>query len=118
MVEVSLLKLVQVVGSQDVWPADFVALNAKCEADVADRVPFGVAADWCDEHDEPELADAFRWLHRRPDVRIRLVKPPRTDLVYFSMENPPVTMTCPDGVTVAALCAQCELLSKRAERDR
>jgi len=107
VVEVSLLKLVQVIGSQDAWPDDFRAMNEHCQADPTDRTPFGVAADWLDEHGEPELADAFRWLHRRPTVVVRWVEPNRNSgQGYYTMEKPPVTMTCADGVTVAALCAR------------
>lgn len=69
-VSVSLFHFVQVPDSRPLWPAEFRALVEACEKDLADRLPFGVAADWCDENKEPELGEAFRWLHRRPGVTI------------------------------------------------
>lgn len=65
MVEVSLLKLVTISGTRDVWPPEFDALVKKCEEDPAERLPFGLVADWCDEHGEPDLGYAFRWLEER-----------------------------------------------------
>lgn len=70
MVEVSLYKLVQVKDSQQAWPEEFRSLVARCEENLDDRLPFGVAADWLDERGEAELADAFRWLFKRPEVKV------------------------------------------------
>lgn len=69
-VAVSLLELVTVHGSRGVWPGDFQKLLIRCEEDYDDRVAFGVVADWCDQFEEPELAEAFRWMHNRPAVGI------------------------------------------------
>lgn len=70
MVSVSLRRLVCVERSRDLWPSEFSDLVAKCEENPADRTPFGVTADWCDENGELELAEAFRWMFKRPDVEI------------------------------------------------
>lgn len=61
-----MLELVSITNTRGVWPAEFAALVATCEADPDDRLPFGLVADWCDEHNEPELGRAWRWLHKRP----------------------------------------------------
>lgn len=74
-VSVSLAELVSVHNSRDLWPAEFSALVAKCEADPADRIAFGVVADWVDECGEPEYAAAWRWLMKRPEVEIRHYRP-------------------------------------------
>lgn len=69
-VPVSLLRLVCVPNTRHLWPEEFAALVATCEADPDDRTAFGVAADWCDENDEPHLGEAFRWMFKRPDVML------------------------------------------------
>lgn len=89
MVNVSLLLLCRVQGSFPVWPEEFAALVARCEADLVDRLPFGVLADWCDDKGEPELASAFRWLHKRPEVR---VIPGQRDYSAWSLADMPKLM--------------------------
>lgn len=71
MVSVSLLRLVCVAGTRDLWPSEFSDLVAKCEENPADRTPFGVTADWCDESGETQLGEAFRWMFKRIDVELR-----------------------------------------------
>lgn len=68
-VAVSLFQLVQVTESRPLWPERFRDLLSACEVNFADRTPFGVIADWCDENEETKLGDAFRWFHR-PTVPI------------------------------------------------
>jgi hypothetical protein len=68
MVEVSLLKLVGIVGTIELWPSQFAAMVAKCEENPDDRTTFGVLADWCDDRDEAEYGRAWRWLFKRPMV--------------------------------------------------
>jgi len=70
MVSVSLLALCRVKDSAPAWPDDFRTQVEKCEAYHVDRLPFGVLADWLDERGEGELAAAFRWLHKRPEVGV------------------------------------------------
>jgi hypothetical protein len=53
------------LGGEDVLPQQFRDLVAKCEGNPADFAPPGVAADWLDENGEPDLAAAFRWIHKR-----------------------------------------------------
>lgn len=69
-VSVSLFHFVQAPDTRSLWPEQFRGLLEACEKDVPDRLPFGVMADWCDEQGEPELGEAFRWLHKRPEVVI------------------------------------------------
>lgn len=68
MVEVSLLELVSIPNTRPVWPSEFAAMVATCEESPNDRTTFGVLADWCDEHNEPELGRAWRWLSKRPPL--------------------------------------------------
>lgn len=53
------------VGGDKLLPAEFLALVAGCEGNPEDYGPPGVAADWLDENGEPDLAAAFRWIHKR-----------------------------------------------------
>lgn len=70
MVSVSLLALCRVKDSAAAWPEEFAAHVTGCESNTVDRLPFGVLADWLDERGEGELAAAFRWLHKRPEVGV------------------------------------------------
>ncbi len=90
-VTVSLYELVLVKDSQRAWPAEFRSLVEACEKDLADRLPFGVVADWCDEQKEPELGEAFRWLHKRPAVEIERITETtgREVVVWYRLKNPP-----------------------------
>lgn len=69
-VTVSLLELVSVPGTRPVWPAPLRAFEDKLAADPTDSATWGAAADWCQEDyvNEPALAEAFRWFHKRPEV--------------------------------------------------
>lgn len=69
---VSLEKLVSLKGSRPLWPAEFAALVALLDADPNDKAAWGVAADWLDEPErgEHDLAEAFRWIHKRDAARI------------------------------------------------
>ncbi len=64
-VTVSLKDLCRFAGTKGLWPSDFAAMVAKIDDDPNDMNTWGVAADWLDEFREPELAHAFRWVHRR-----------------------------------------------------
>lgn len=55
-------------GAERLLPEEFRALAAACEADPAERTPFGVVADWLRENDEPDFARAWDWLAARPGV--------------------------------------------------
>lgn len=68
MVEVSLLDMVSLHGTERLWPDAFHGLVRKLEESPAERTQWGVVADWCDEHGEPELAGAFRWVMRHRNV--------------------------------------------------
>jgi hypothetical protein len=56
-VSVSLLKLVAIDFSRPVWPEKFAALVEKLEENPGVKAQWGVIADWCQENDEPELAE-------------------------------------------------------------
>lgn len=49
------------------YPPQFYDLLKACHAKPPDRTPFGATADWCDENDEPELAQGFRLIHDNPN---------------------------------------------------
>ncbi len=67
---VPLIDLVAIPGTRELWPDEFRAAVAKLEAAPDDKTAWGVIADWLDEEDanEPKLADAFRWVHKRANV--------------------------------------------------
>jgi hypothetical protein len=71
-VEVSLELLVAVRGSRPAWPAEFRQLVEAAEADTDERTVFGALADWCDAQGEAGLARGFRWLMRRPGVKLHV----------------------------------------------
>ena len=72
MVGVSLYQLVQLEDSRALWPEEFEARVAEMEANPGERTPFLVVADWLEEGDrgETELARAFRYLGKRPEIEI------------------------------------------------
>lgn len=111
MVEVSLYELVKVKTSRPAWPDEFRRLVEACEADVTDRLPFGVLADWCDEHGEAELGSAFRWLHKRPEIEI--LKLQTAGRFYYSLQHNPNTIGYVCGDTDHGLVG---LVVKLAER--
>jgi uncharacterized protein (TIGR02996 family) len=59
-VSVSLIELVLVPNASHLWPGDFRDLHAKIEDDPTDKAQWGVIADWLDEHEEPDFAEAWR----------------------------------------------------------
>ena len=67
-VSVSLRELVRVLGTRRLWPEEFSQLVAAVEDEPADRNRWRVASDWCRDHDEPDMADAFAWVAKRPSV--------------------------------------------------
>jgi uncharacterized protein (TIGR02996 family) len=67
-VSVSLLALVKVKNTRDVWPEVFRGLVAALEDAPDDRNQWLVIGDWCEEHGEFELAEAFRWVGGRKSV--------------------------------------------------
>lgn len=58
--------------SRPLWPAEFEQLVQEIEKNPNDKTPWGVAADWLDEAErgETDLAEAFRWIHKRAGVEI------------------------------------------------
>lgn len=80
MISVSLKDLLLVPSAYHLVPEEFRSLMAVYEDAAAvdtsraytltDRTGFGVVADWCEGHDEPELAFAFRWLMKRGKVAV------------------------------------------------
>jgi hypothetical protein len=69
-VTIKLLDLVRLEPSRHLWPEEFEALTRPLEGKPVDPVRYGVVADWLDAADEPELAQAFRWVHHHPNVKI------------------------------------------------
>lgn len=67
-VTVPLLDVIAKGCPQEWWPEDFRAIAKTLEANPNDRTPWGIIADWCSEHGEPDLARGFRYVAKRPDV--------------------------------------------------
>ena len=72
-VNISLLHMVSLPGTRDLWPDDFRALVEPLEEDPSDRNRWGVLADWLSEQDEIQMADTCRWIFRHPEVVIKEV---------------------------------------------
>ena len=74
-VTISILDLLEYPKTEALLPTEFTAFLPACEEaalDVSEErnwTSFGAAADWLDEHDEPDLARAFRYIFRRPKIR-------------------------------------------------
>lgn len=105
-VPVSLVGLCEMTGTRHLWPTEFNALVTACEKNVEDRLPFGVVADWCDENDEPEMGDAFRWLFKRPQVTVVKQVSSWNKEPTYTIGNPPLTMEIPGGFSVAQMVAR------------
>lgn len=71
-VSVSLYELARVPDSMAVLPEDFMAVYEPLVSDPTDKTRWGVIADWLDEHDEPLLASAFRYISQRPIQVVRM----------------------------------------------
>lgn len=69
---VSLEQLVALPNSRPLWPQEFESLVVEVEKDPNDKLPWGVAADWLceDKIGETDLGEAFRWIHKRGQVKI------------------------------------------------
>lgn len=106
MVPVSLVGLCELSETRHLWPEQFNALVIACEKNLEDRLAFGVVADWCDENDEPEMGDAFRWLHKRPSVVVSKHVSSWNKEPTYTIENPPLTMQIPGGFSLAQMVAR------------
>lgn len=93
-VSVSLLDLVCIPNTEHLWPEVFRGMNKQTEENPDDRVTFGVIADWLEEEPqkETELAKAYRWMHKRPEIPIVF------DGYYKSWDFSKGTM--PNGVSI------------------
>jgi uncharacterized protein (TIGR02996 family) len=70
-VEVPLLKIVAFENSVELWPQEFRSLVAELHKNPDEKTTWGVTADWLEEHGESELAQAFRWVGRRPHLKVK-----------------------------------------------
>lgn len=70
MPHVSHYQLVQVADTAHLWDAEFRSFAAAIDKTPNDRTALGAFADWCDEHVEPELAQAARYLAKRQAVEL------------------------------------------------
>lgn len=70
--KVSLEQLVAIPNTRPLWPAEFNSLMTIIDENPNDKTAWGVAADWLSEpeRDEQDLAEAFRWVHKRDEVKI------------------------------------------------
>lgn len=72
VIQISLKELILIgVHTDKLLPQEFKDLMKAREEDPKDLVGFAAVADWCLEHDEPDLYEAFLWLTRHPEVEIR-----------------------------------------------
>lgn len=69
--DIKLFDLVRVQNTKHLWPADFTDKVKQLETDPDDKGRYGVVADWLDENREPELAEAFRYVFKRPNVFVQ-----------------------------------------------
>ncbi len=63
MIAVSITQLVN-YGAEALIPEQARSLINACVGDRKDSAPKAILADWLDEHDEPDLAWALRWMVR------------------------------------------------------
>lgn len=70
-VTIPLIELVRIAGTRNLWPADFEGKIVVLEDNYSEKTAWGVIADYLDEIEEPVLADAFRWVFKRPSVFIK-----------------------------------------------
>jgi uncharacterized protein (TIGR02996 family) len=64
-VPVSLEKMVGVPHSRPAWPERFAELVAGLEENPGEASAWLVLADWLQEHDEPGMEAACRWIAKR-----------------------------------------------------
>lgn len=91
-VSVSLYELARVPAGLAVLPEELKAMLDPLEKEPEDKTRWGVIADWLDEHDEPLLAAAFRYVSKRP-IKIRKRNPHRSDGVWGFYDVPAVVDT-------------------------
>ena len=70
-ITISILDAVAANVPRELLPAEFLAIVNSLEAEHDDRLPWGMAADWLQDHDEPSFASAFRYVAKRPEVTIQ-----------------------------------------------
>lgn len=72
---VSLLELVRVEGTRSLWPAELRAFEERLQAEPAEGTHWGACADWLEEDhiNEPQLAEAFRWVFKRLSTGLRVI---------------------------------------------
>lgn len=68
MPEISHYRLAQIPGTEHLWDAEILEFQKSIAYAPADTTLLGAFADWCDEHGEPELATAARFLAKRPEI--------------------------------------------------
>jgi uncharacterized protein (TIGR02996 family) len=93
MVSVSLLNLVSIANTRPAWPTDFADKVAKLDENPAEKTAWGVIADWCDEHGEPELGRAFRWVGGRRLVEVRNSRPLTQKEPHWTLDNLPAALS-------------------------
>jgi hypothetical protein len=72
-VSVSLELLIKTPGTQSLWPEAFIGLMATADEELTQNNfscgVWAIIAGWCEEQEEHQLASAFFWLSKRPEVR-------------------------------------------------
>jgi hypothetical protein len=121
-VSVSLKLLVTTPGTQPLWPEGFVGLMNKLDEELTQNsielTQYKVIADWCQEHDEHELASAFVWLSKRKGTRPLLNRIYGADEWAFSELPAAVRATGDVEGDVSTLAGAVAVLAERLRRVR
>lgn len=133
MVSVPLARVLQLAELSDLIPKEYerlsaaaaVALVGPLASDpeiIPDRTVLGVVADWCRENGEPDLAAAWAWLHKRPEVEVQVSNRDRAAKEHlYSIQSPPRVLGYSGiwGVTGCGVSSMvCELADRLAEMRR
>jgi hypothetical protein len=92
---VSLLELVAAEGTRALWPAEFRGFVEAIEAVPEERAGWGVAAEWCDSHDERGLGRAFRYVFKRPEIVVE-----KTNYGWWYLRGVPYVVSRPEVAKV------------------
>ena len=121
-VEISLERLVSVVGTRSLWPEKFAALLDTVEQDTEDATAWLVLADWLQEHDEQGLERAARWVGKRNGAGAHDIRPRHLNDPYWLFDPlpPAIKAVFPqqaDRRSVAGLLADLAAALRKLDED-
>lgn len=118
-VSVSLERLVSVRGTESLWPEKFAGLIAKMADDLDEMTPWELLADWLQEHDEPGLEAACRYVAKRQDVSVVAEKISYCYTRFSFVGLPPsVSAVQVDGIDDSTLAGLITDLAARLRKHR